>query len=319
MVRAVRTGAVAVVVMLWQLPASAGDPAVAREQLKIGYTLAQEGKCAEAVPHLSESLRLDPKAITLINLADCEEKIGRLTDAMAHWVDARARAQAEGARPIEEEAERRATALEPRLARLTIVLAPSAPRDAVVERDGIVLGAPSLGIPLPLDPGAHTIVLKSKGRPEGTTHVSLSEGESKRIEVDAGAGAGGAASDAIATTATADSGGGRGMSPLVFVGFGVAAVGLGVGTITGIIALGAGSDAEKACPVPANCNQKAIDDIEAGRTMGTISTVGFIVGAVGAGVGVYGLVVGPKSTAAVPKASVGFSLSPSFVSLRGRF
>src|SRR5262245_53786122 len=116
--RLVRACAIAAAVVLWQLPAVAGDPAIAREQLKIGYTLAQEGKCDEAVPHLTESLRLDPKAITLINLADCEEKVGKLADAMGHWVDARARAQAEGSRPIEEEATQRATALEPRLARL---------------------------------------------------------------------------------------------------------------------------------------------------------------------------------------------------------
>jgi hypothetical protein len=318
MVSAVRTGAVAVAVVLWQLPAIAGDPAVAREQLKIGYTLAQEGKCEEAVPHLSESLRLDPKAITLINLADCEEKIGKLADAMSHWVDARARAQTEGARPIEEEAEKRANALEPRLARLTIVLAPVAPKDAVVERDGVALGAPSLGIPLPLDPGPHAIVVKAKGRPDGTTQITLGEGESKRIEVDAGAG--GANTGGASSASNGDASSGRSLSPLVFVGFGVAAVGLGVGAVTGIMALGAGSDAEKACPVPANCNQKTFDDVESGRTMGTVSTIGFIAGGIGAAVGIYGLLSGPKSTATkAPGASVGLSVTPSFVSFRGRF
>src|SRR5690349_17832828 len=148
------------VLLLSASTAFAGDPAAAREQLKIGYTLAQGGKCAEALPHLQESLRLDAKAITLINLADCEEKVGKLTDAMSHWVDARARAQSEGNAGIHEEAERRAKELDPRLARLTIRLAPTAPPDAKVERDGIVLGVPSMGIPLPVDPGAHTVTVK---------------------------------------------------------------------------------------------------------------------------------------------------------------
>lgn len=289
--------------------AAAGDPAVAREQLKIGYTLAEQGKCDEAIPHLAESLRLDPKAITLINLADCEEKVGKLADAMGHWVDARARAQTEGAQKIEEEAEKRAKDLEPRLARLTIVLAATAPRDATVERDGIVLGAPSLNIPLPLDPGAHTVVVKARGRPDGTTSITLGEGESKRIEVDVGAGAApsGAVGDAPKTSP----------SPLVFVGFGVAAVGAVVGAVTGVVALGAGSDADKACPSGVCANQQALDDAKAGQTMGTVSTIAFIVAGVGAGVGVYGLLTGSKAKKSDP--SVGVSLLPTYVGLRGRF
>lgn len=320
MFRAVRTGAVAMIVTLWPLPAVAGDPVIAREQLKIGYTLAQEGKCAEAVAHLSESLRLDPKAITLINLADCEEKVGKLADALGHWVDARMRARTEGAGPIEEEAERRATALEPRLARLTIVLAGAAPRDAIVERDGVVLGAPSLGISLPLDPGAHAVVVKAQGRSDGVTQLTLGEGESKRIEVDAGA----SVAKAPPPSAALADDTGASPSPLVFAGFGATAVGLVVGAITGVAALNAGSDAEKACPVPTNCNAKTIDDVESGRTLGTVSTLAFVVAGVGAGVGLYGLLAPrtdkrPKTAGTPPGTKLGLSLTPSFVSVQGRF
>src|SRR5205823_6294338 len=84
--------------------ARAGDPAAAREQVKLGYQLAQDGKCEEAIPHFVESLRLDVKAITLINLAACEEKTAKLADALGHWVEARARAQTEGNAAIQEEA-----------------------------------------------------------------------------------------------------------------------------------------------------------------------------------------------------------------------
>ena len=84
---------VAGAVLLCSSTAAAGDSLAAREQLKIGYLLAKQGRCDEALPHLAESLRLDVRAITLINLAQCEESVGRLADAMGHWVDARARAQ----------------------------------------------------------------------------------------------------------------------------------------------------------------------------------------------------------------------------------
>ena len=77
----VRRCIVGAAILFWTGTASAApepahDPAGAREQLKIGYQLAQDNKCQDAIPHLKESLRLDPRAITLINLADCEEKTG---------------------------------------------------------------------------------------------------------------------------------------------------------------------------------------------------------------------------------------------------
>ncbi len=310
-----RACVVAAAVVLWQLPAAAGDPAIAREQLKIGYTLAQEGKCDEALPHLLESLRLDPKPITLINLADCEEKVGKLADAMGHWVDARARAQAEGLRPIEEEATTRATALEPRLARLTIVPAPSTPKDAVIERDGLVLGAPSFGIPLPVDPGPHDIIVKVKGRQDATMQLTLAEGESRRIEVEPGPTAG-AAAPAPAPPSSEKARGGS-LSPLVYIGFGVAAAGAAVGSITGIMALGAGDDAKAACPDRKCRDADALDSAQSGQTFGTVSTIAFIAAGAGAAVGVYGLLWGGKG--AKPEPSVGVSLGPANVAVRGTF
>ncbi|HVJ90760.1 MAG TPA: hypothetical protein VM580_13230 [Labilithrix sp.] len=310
-----RIGACAIVasLVLWQLPATAGDPASAREQLKIGYMLAQEGKCSEAIPHLAESLRLDPKAITLINLADCEEKVGKLADAMGHWVDARARAHADGQRPIEDEATARANALEPRLARLTLVLAKTAPRDVVVERDGVVLGAPSIGIPLPVDPGSHSIVVKAKGRVDATTTLLLGEGESKRIELNVGPEAV-VAEPAPPTPVRSSSQ--RSLSPLVFVGFGVAAAGIAVGSVTGAMALGAGDDAQTACPNGRCASQQALDEVRTGQTLGWVSTISFITAGAGAAVGAYGLFAGgAKKT----DSSVSVAFAPTGALLRGRF
>ncbi|HVH44551.1 MAG TPA: hypothetical protein VM925_19490 [Labilithrix sp.] len=305
----IRACAIGAAIVLWQLPAAAGDAATAREQLKLGYTLAQEGKCEEAIPHLRESLRLDAKAITIINLADCEEKVGKLADAMGHWVDARARAQAEGHRPIEEEAAARLGALEPRLARLMIVLAPSAPKDIVVERDGVVLGGPSIGIPLPVDPGAHSIVVKASGHRDVTSELTLAEGEVKRLEVDAGA-----LVEAPPPAPVAPVPERRSTSPLVFIGFGVAAAGVVVGSVTGLMTLRAGAEAESACPNRA-CSPGALDDVEAGRSLGTVSTVSFVVAGAGAALGIYGLLSGGTRTD--QKAAV--SLSPTGITVRGRF
>lgn len=283
----------AALVIVPSLPslAQAGDAGPAREQLKIGFTLARDGKCDEAIPHFSESLRLDPKAITLINLADCEEKTGRLTQALARWVDARGRAQTESNRPIEEEAERRQKALEPRLPKLTIVLSPRSPPGAVVVRDGVTLGAVSLGVALPVDPGKHTVVVRLPGYADSAKDVSLAEAEATTIEV-------GPSSSRVAGSPAPEPGPSSSSvaMPLVYAGFGVAVLGVIVGGVTGAMALGKGSDADTACPDHRCRDAAALDDVDSGKTLGTVSTIAFVAAGIGIGVGTYGLLSRGRGT-----------------------
>lgn len=272
--------------------AHAADPAAAREQLKMGYELAQDGKCDKAIPHLVESLHLDPRAITLINLASCEEKTGRWSAALGHWADARARAQTESATLIEEEATKRARDLEKKIPRLTVVLGAGAPKGTEIARDGVVLGAISLGVALPVDPGAHTIVARAPGHADGSKTVALAEGDSARVEVAPG--------DAVAgstSTPRADAGGAGkatgssgGTSPLVWIGFGTAIAGVTIGSASGLLALERASNAKDACPENRCTDPGDLDRVDGGRTLGWISTISFAVAGVGALVGVYGLV-----------------------------
>lgn len=292
--------------------ARAGDPAAAREQVKLGYQLAQDGKCVEAIPHFVESLRLDAKAITLINLAKCEETTGKLADALGHWVEARAKAQAEGNGAIEEEAEKKAKALESRVPKLTVVIA-SAPPDAEVVRDGVALGPASMGVPLPVNPGAHTLVVRVKDHEDTTESVTIAEGESKRVELHMGAVKKVVVAPPMSGPAP-DTGSGE-MSPLVYAGFGVGIVGVAVGTVTGILAFGKAGTAKDECPNPADCTQTGVDAASSGRTFGTISTVGFIVGGVGAAVGAYGLLWGKPKTSS----SIAVSVGPMGGGVRGTF
>ena len=300
------------VLVLSSSSARAGDPAAAREQVKLGYQLAQDGKCEEAIPHFTESLRLDAKAITLINLASCEEKTAKLADALGHWVQARERAQAEGNNAIVEEAEKKAKALEVRVPKLTVVVA-GAPPDAEVVRDGVALGSASMGVALPVNPGAHTIVVRAKDREETTQQVTIAEGESKRVELQVGAPKKATAAARPVGPAPETEPGGT--SPFVYAGFGAAIVGVAVGTVTGLLAFGKAGTAKDECPNTSDCSQKGFDAASSGRTLGTISTIGFIVGGASAAVGVYGLVWGkPKSSA-----SVAVSVGPMGGGLRGTF
>lgn len=318
-----RVGPIAALVVLacgsFSRAAYASDPAGAREQLKAGYLLAQDGNCEAAIPRFVESLKLDPKAITLINLANCEEKTEKLADALGHWVEARERAQSEGNSAIVEEAEKRARALEPKLSRLTIALAKSAPKGAEVSRDGVVLGAVSLGVSLPVNAGAHTVVVRAKGYEDSTTNVELSSGETKDVVVDVGAKKPEAEGAGITTSAGEEApkpGKHSATSPLVYAGFGTAIVGVGIGAVTGLLAMNKASEVSAACPDHACTNASALGEVDTGRTLGTVSTVAFIVGGVGAALGVVGLLTGGKETEA---GSVAISVGPMGGSLRGRF
>lgn len=292
--------------------AQAGDPAAAREQVKLGYQLAQDGKCEEAIPHFVESLRLDAKAITLINLASCEEKTARLADALGHWVEARAKAQAEGNAPIEEEAEKKAKALEARVPKLTVMVA-GAPPDAEVMRDGVTLGSASMNVGLPVNPGTHTLLVRAKDHEDTTQTITIAEGEAKRVELKLG----GAKKTVVAPPGSGPAKEeGSKTSPLVLIGFGTAVAGVAVGTITGLMAFGKANTAEEKCPQRDPCSStEGVDAGSSGQTLGTISTIAFIVGGAGAALGVYGLVWGKPGAST----SVAVSVGPVGGGLRGTF
>jgi tetratricopeptide (TPR) repeat protein len=167
--------------------AQAVDAGAAREQLKQGYALKQQGKFAEALPHLLESLRLDPQVKTLMNLADTEEHVGKWVDATRHWVQARDKAASAGDDTARAESAKRRTAAEARTPKLTIVLKGADPSQATVKRDAVVLGAVSLGESLPTDPGAHVILVEMPGFESRTFEVTLKEGEAQKVEVSPGA------------------------------------------------------------------------------------------------------------------------------------
>ena len=162
------------------------DPAAAREHLTQGYKLKQQGQLKDALPHFVESLRLDPKLKTTINLADCEEKLGMLVEAQSHWLMARDRAGREGDDRVKQEAEQRVASLGTRMPRLNIQFVPGVPADAQVYRDEVMLGRVSLSTALPTNPGEHKISVRASGHEDSKYTVKLSERDNKTLTVDVG-------------------------------------------------------------------------------------------------------------------------------------
>ncbi|MBN2193325.1 MAG: hypothetical protein JW751_10960 [Polyangiaceae bacterium] len=162
------------------------DPAAAREQLKVGYQLKKEGKFAEALPHLLESLRLHSQIKTLMNIADCQEHLLQFADAQKNWVLARDQAVLQGQLEAKQEAEARLAALEARMPRLVVILEEGVPVGTEVYRDGVLLGEVSLGAALPLDPGQHRVTARAPNHGERIFDVTLAERDQVRITVAPG-------------------------------------------------------------------------------------------------------------------------------------
>jgi hypothetical protein len=174
-----------------------------------------------------------------------------------------------------------------------------------------------------VDPGQHSFVFTTAGRPPVTRSLLIVEGEKGRREaVDMTGGAGAALPTGPTTggpapqgpqSAPAGDGGGMGTQKiLALVAGGIGVVGIGVGSAFGFIAISKKSDAQSACP-----NQCATSDgvtkwSDAGAA-GNLSTIGFIVGGVGlAGAAVLWFMA-PSSGASTAQVGIG----PGALQLKG--
>src|SRR5262249_46489062 len=140
-----------------QAEASAADKAAAEALFVEAKKLLADGRAAEACPKLAESQRLNPGLGTMLNLADCYEKVGKTASAWGLFNDLQASARREGdTRGYEVEGARRAMLLEPKLSKLIVKVPPGGQVPGLaVRRDGQVMGEGLMGSAVPVDPGDH--------------------------------------------------------------------------------------------------------------------------------------------------------------------
>jgi hypothetical protein len=133
---------------------------------------------ATACPLLAESLRLEAAAGTRLNLAMCEESIGRLVSAAARYRTTLDELPTDDARvPL---ARARLLDVEARLPRLLLRVEGPAAFNARVFVDGTRIAPDALGTEMPLDPGDHRVTVEVPGGQTRTT--SLHVDERARIE-----------------------------------------------------------------------------------------------------------------------------------------
>jgi hypothetical protein len=159
---------------------------VAAESLfREGKRLMKDGKIAEACDKLAASDRLDDSVGTLLNLADCREKNDQLATAWATFLRAASIARASNDSGREAEAHKRASALEPRLAYLTISVPQSSHVDGlIIKRNTDVIDAALWNQGVPVDIGAYEISGQAPGHEPWSTRVQVSaNGARTSVEV----------------------------------------------------------------------------------------------------------------------------------------
>ena len=155
--------------------------AVAEAVYRQARDLMAAGKYDEACPKFAESQRLDPATGTLLNLAACHEKQGRLATAWLEYSDAQMAARRDAREDRVEYARERALELEPKLSRLTLSLAPGADDPTLsIELDGANVGRAVLGAPTPVDPGPHTVRVSAAGKKAWTAGVEIGAAADQR-------------------------------------------------------------------------------------------------------------------------------------------
>jgi len=165
----------------------ASNRAAAEALFNEGRKLAASGKYADACPKFEASEQLDPGLGTLLNLAECYEKIGKTASAWAEYREAIPLARASGSKVRQDLATERAAALESRLSMLTIRAMGGSEEASGLEirRDGVPVQPAELGSPIPVDPGPHTIEAAAPGKQKWSSTVQVTDAARLAVEVPA--------------------------------------------------------------------------------------------------------------------------------------
>jgi hypothetical protein len=184
-----------------------------------------------------------------------------------------------------------------------------------VTMDGEVLAERLEGAALSIDPGEHTFKFETTDQPTVTTRLVIAQGQKDRHEqITFGAPEGVAPATGAVPSSSAGSGGGLGTQKILAIAAGgVGVVGLGIGTIFGLMASSQKSDAQNVCPNTVCQTQDGVNKWNTAGSTGDISTIGFVVGAVGvAGAAVLWLTAPSAGTTQVGLGPTGLQLRRSW-------
>lgn len=309
--------ALSAIVLLFSTAAAAGpnEQRLAQALFDEARRLMEQKRYAEACPKLAESQRLDPGGGTLLNLAVCHAAEGKTATALVEYSEALSVATRDGRRDREELARSAIATLEREVPRVTVMVPASARVQGLeLKIDETPLPSVAWEVPMPVDPGGHSIVATIPGRAPWTAVVSLLPSERKVVEVPPLASAPAEPLPAPLPPPTMDSREPPPSAPAplpdtqrnpLYVGIVVGTLAAGAtATVAGIFALTERSKADDGCLVDRNwCSSaEARDAASTSATLAWVSTGALIA----AGVGTIALFIVPSRR--VTTRSVGSTL-----------
>jgi hypothetical protein len=154
----------------------------ARAKFQQATELEQAGNWAAALQAFREVGQVKMTPQVRYHIALCEENLGKLVAALGGYELAAADADAVGP-GFREEVESSIRRLQARIPHLTVERGPGA-EAATIALDGVSLGASSVGVPVPVDPGPHTLSATAPGYENFSTTVEVAEGGEESVTVE---------------------------------------------------------------------------------------------------------------------------------------
>jgi hypothetical protein len=161
---------------------SARDRTAAEALFQEATVLMDAKKYAEACDKFAASQQLDPGLGTMLYLADCYDQAGRSASAWALFREVEDRSRRASQPDRERIAGERASALESKLSKLEVRVAPKQRvRDLELRVAGSVLPQASWNVALPVDPGPTKIEARAPGKKPVTLQIVVTSGATSQV------------------------------------------------------------------------------------------------------------------------------------------
>jgi hypothetical protein len=280
----------ALTIVVSATPARADDNIAKADQLFAEGRALMDTDLHLACAKFEESLAYNAQAIgTLLNVARCDEKLGRIATAVARFTEARDRAREQGMTVHVEAAEARLRELVPRVPHVTLRFSTPPVPDTQIVIDERVIGSAKLD-EIAIDPGEHPVVVSAPGFLPFEAKIQVAEGEHRDVEIPA-----------LQRSITVRSS--QRTIGKITAASGAAAITTGV--VLGLVARSryrrefeVGSGGVAPCVELADgkpqCDAAGYSATNSARTLGTVGTVVGVVGVAAVGVGVFLWLRGPR-------------------------
>ncbi len=296
-----------------------------------GQKQMTDGNYAAACASFKASNEAVARVGTLLNLADCYEKAGKLASAWGAYFDSINLGRRQGHPEYEEFAQKKKDELEPKLLKMTIVVPPDVRVDGMtVKRDNVVVEPAAWGVPIAVDPGKHELAVTAPHKLPFHVEAAVDDAHKAvdvtipKLEEAPTAWPQSSQPQVVEKLVQVPSA----WTPLRIGGLAIGTAGVASVVVGAVLGLVANSTYQHALKDECNgdpnaCNVAGVSDGATAHNLAGVSTGLFVGGLIAVAGGITLFAVGAPSRPKTEQASVRFDVTPTFggatASLQGTF